>query len=179
MKTDYSKKIALRGLLIALAFVLSWVEMQIPYFFPIPGIKLGLTNLVVLIALYRLSAFDAFALNMVRILLVSFTFGNMAALIYSAAGGMLSFIAMFVLKKYTNFSLRFVSVAGGIFHNMGQILVAMGNETLQLSENLVAMLVLKSIHVLWYLPFLWIGGILAGIVIGLLGEFTVKRIRFK
>ena len=165
MKTDYSKKIALRGLLIALAFVLSWVEMQIPYFFPIPGIKLGLTNLVVLIALYRLSAFDAFALNMVRILLVNFTFGNTAALIYSAAGGMLSFIAMFVLKKYTSFSLRFVSVAGGIFHNMGQILVAM--------------LVLKSIHVLWYLPFLWIGGILAGIVIGLLGEFTVKRIRFK
>ena len=165
MKTDYSKKIALRGLLIALAFVLSWVEMQIPYFFPSPGIKLGLTNLVVLIALYRLSAFDAFALNMVRILLVSFTFGNMAALMYSMAGGMLSFIAMFVLKKYTNFSLRFVSVAGGIFQTMGQILVAM--------------LVLKSIHVLWYLPFLWIGGILAGIVIGLLGEFTVKRIRFK
>ena len=165
MKKDYSKKIALRGLLIALAFALSWLEMQIPYFFPIPGIKLGLTNLVVLIALYQLTAFDAFALNMVRILLVSFTFGNMAALMYSAAGGMLSFMVMFLMKKYTKFSLRFVSVAGGVFHNIGQILVAM--------------LVLKNVHVLWYLPFLWIAGILAGIVIGLLGEFTVKRLRFK
>ena len=136
MKKDYSKKIALRGLLIALAFALSWLEMQIPYFFPIPGIKLGLTNLVVLIALYQLTAFDAFALNMVRILLVSFTFGNMAALMYSAAGGMLSFMVMFLMKKYTKFSLRFVSVAGGVFHNIGQILVAM--------------LVLKNVHVLWY-----------------------------
>ena len=162
MKTDYSKKIALRGLLIALAFVLSWVEMQIPYFFPIPGIKLGLTNLVVLIALYRLSAFDAFALNMVRILLVSFTFGNMAALIYSAAGGMLSFIAMFVLKKYTSFSLRFVSVAGGIFHNMGQILVAM--------------VVLGSSGVVYYMGVLWFSGMIAGALVGLIGAGVVHRL---
>lgn len=163
MNNSFSGKIALRGLLVALAFVLSWVEMQIPYFFAVPGIKLGLTNLVVLIALYRLGSADAFALNVVRILLVSFTFGNMAALLYSLVGGMLSFLAMYLMKRFTKFSVKLVSVFGGIFHNVGQILVAM--------------LVLKSVHVLWYLPYLWISGIVAGIVIGLIGELVMQKLK--
>lgn len=163
MNNSFSGKIALRGLLVALAFVLSWVEMQIPYFFAVPGIKLGLTNLVILIALYRLGSADAFALNVVRILLVSFTFGNMAALLYSLAGGMLSFLAMYLMKRFTKFSVKLVSVFGGIFHNVGQILVAM--------------LVLKSVHVLWYLPYLWISGIVAGIVIGLIGELVMQKLK--
>lgn len=163
MNNSFSEKIALHGLLVALAFVLSWVEMQIPYFFAVPGIKLGLTNLVVLIALYRLGSADAFALNVVRILLVSFTFGNMAALLYSLAGGMLSFLAMYLMKRFTKFSVKLVSVFGGFFHNVGQILVAM--------------LVLKSVHVLWYLPYLWISGIVAGIVIGLIGELVMQKLK--
>jgi len=162
MKKMITQKIALRGLLIAVAFVLSWIEMQIPYFFAVPGIKLGLTNLAVLLALYKLSAADAFALNMLRILLVSFTFGSMASLPYSAAGGMLSFVVMLLLKRFTKCSLKFVSVSGGISHNIGQILVAM--------------LVLENVKVAYYLPYLWISGIAAGIVIGLICEFVAKRI---
>jgi len=165
MRNTVSGKVALRGLLIAVAFVLSWIEMQVPYFFAVPGIKLGLTNLAVLIALYKLSAMDAFALNMLRILLVSFTFGSMASLPYSAAGGMLSFLVMFLLKKFTGSSMKLVSVAGGISHNIGQILVAI--------------LVLENIKIAWYLPYLWISGIVAGIVIGLISEFVTKRISLK
>lgn len=165
MKKNVSDKVALRGLLIATAFVLSWIEMQVPYFFAIPGMKLGLTNLAVLIALYKLSAMDAFALNMLRILLISLTFGNMATLPYSAAGGLLSFIVMLLLKKYTGLSIRLVSVAGGISHNVGQVIVAM--------------IILENVRVAWYLPFLWISGIVAGILIGLLGEYVTKRISLK
>lgn len=162
MKNNLSRKIALRGLLIATAFVLSWLEMQIPYFFTIPGIKLGLTNLPVIMALYILSPLDAFVINLLRIILVSFTFGNMSALMYSLAGGMLSFVIMLLFKCFTKFSMKFVSVLGGISHNAGQVIVAM--------------LILNNVHIIWYLPYLWISGIVAGIIIGLLSEMITKRI---
>lgn len=163
MKETFAKKIALRGILIGVAFVLSWVEMQIPYSFAIPGIKLGLTNLVVIIALYCLSPIDAFAINIIRILLVSFTFGNMAAFMYSAAGGILSFVVMYILYKLTKLSMRLVSIAGGISHNVGQVVVAI--------------IVLDNTKIAWYLPYLWISGIVAGIAIGLLGNLVIGRIR--
>lgn len=162
MKNRITSKITIRAMLIALAFVLSWLESQIPYFFAIPGMKLGLSNLVVLIALYHLSSADAFVLNMVRIILVSFTFSNMAALPYSLAGGMLSFAAMYLLKRYTKFSIRLVSVFGGICHNIGQILIAM--------------IVLQNTSIIWYLPYLWISGIIAGIAIGFICEMVLKRL---
>lgn len=165
MKKNISKTVALRGLLVAVAFVLSYIEMQIPYFFAVPGIKLGLTNLAVIIALYQLSALDAFCINMIRILLVSFTFGNMAMLPYSLIGGMLSLIIMVLLKRFSKFSIRFVSIMGGVFHNIGQVLVAM--------------IVLENVRVAWYLPYLWISGILAGITIGLISEFIIRRISQK
>lgn len=163
MNKSLSRGIAVRGLLVAMAFILSYVEMQIPYFFAIPGIKLGLTNLVVLLALYKLSVMDALAINIVRIILVGFTFGSMAMLPYSLVGGLLSFLVMLMLKKLTKASLKFVSVMGGIFHNVGQIIVAM--------------LVLENAKIAFYLPYLWISGIVAGITIGIICEFIIKRIR--
>lgn len=162
MKKTLAHRIALRGMLIAVAFVLSWLEARIPYFFAIPGMKLGLSNLVVLIALYKLGSKDAFCLNMLRILLVSFTFGNLFSLIYSAAGGMLSFLVMLLLKKKGSFSIRFVSVFGGIAHNVGQLLVAA--------------FIVENANVFWYFPFLCISGVVAGAVIGLLCGFIVKRL---
>lgn len=149
-------------MLIAVAFVLSWVEMQIPYFFVIPGIKLGLSNLAVIVAMYELSALDAFSLNVVRILLVSITFGSMAALPYAMAGGMLSFIVMLFFKKWAKSSLLFVSVMGGISHNIGQVIVAM--------------IVLENVKIAGYLPYLWISGIIAGIIIGIISEYIIKRL---
>jgi len=164
MNKNLSNKIAVRGLLIAVAFVLSWVEMQIPYSFSIPGIKLGLTNLAVLIALYSLGPIDAFVINILRIFLVSFTFGNMSALMYSLAGGMLSFLVMYLLKRFTKVSMKFVSILGAISHNVGQVIVAI--------------LVLENVRIAWYLPYLWISGIVAGVLIGILGEYVAKRIHF-
>lgn len=157
-----TQKIALRGLLVAVAMVLSWVETQIPAFFAVPGIKLGLTNLVVLAALYCLSERDAVLINLLRILLIGITFGNMFSLLYSIAGGLLSGLTMILMKRLGKFDITAVSVAGGIMHNVGQIMVAM--------------VVLETKSLLYYLPVLWISGIVAGLVIGLLSKEVVRRL---
>ena len=157
-----TQKIALRGLLVAVAMALSWVEAQIPAFFAVPGIKLGLTNLVVLAALYCLSERDAVLINLLRILLVGFTFGNLFSLLYSIVGGLLSGLTMILMKRFGRFAITAVSVAGGIMHNVGQILVAM--------------VVLETKSLLYYLPVLWISGIAAGLVIGLLSKEVVRRL---
>lgn len=160
-RTD-TNKLALRGLMIAAAFILSWVESQIPAFFAVPGIKLGLTNLVVLVALYCLSEKDAIWMNLLRIVLVGCTFGNMFSLLYSLAGGILSGLTMILLKRFGKFHITAVSIAGGVMHNVGQILVAM--------------LVLETKSILYYLPVLWISGIVAGLVVGLIGKEVVQRL---
>lgn len=153
-------KIAVHAMLVALAMVFSWLEALIPY--PIPGAKLGLTNVVVLVALYRISAKDALGINLLRIVLVGFTFGNMFSLVYSLAGGLLSGVTMIGMKKTEKFSVTAVSIAGGIFHNIGQILVAM--------------YVLETSAIVTYLPVLWITGIIAGIVVGILGGLAINRL---
>lgn len=156
-------KIALRGMLIAASFILSWIESRLPVFVAIPGIKLGLTNITVLVALYKLGSKDAFAINIVRILLVGFTFGNTFSLLYSMAGGVLSCLAMIMLKKTERFGITNVSMVGGLCHNIGQILMAM--------------LILNSSAILYYLPVLWFSGILSGIIIGVLSGIIVTRIK--
>lgn len=160
--TKKTEKVALRGMLVAAAMVLSWLEAQIPAFFAVPGMKLGLTNLVVLIALYKLGEKDALFINFLRILLVGLTFGNLFSLVYSLAGGMLSGIGMILLKKTGKFGVAGVSLAGGVLHNVGQILVAM--------------IVLETGAVIYYLPVLWISGIAAGLVIGLISAQVIKRL---
>jgi heptaprenyl diphosphate synthase len=124
--------------------------------------KLGLTNLVVMMALYKMSAKDAIALNFVRIVLVSLTFGNAFSLIYSLAGGMLSCLVMILLKKSGRFGMLGVSVAGGVFHNIGQILVAM--------------VLLETWQIASYVVVLWVSGVAAGVVIGILSGEIVRRL---
>ena len=158
-----TKRISRFALLTALAMVLSWLEHLIPLPAALPpGIKLGLTNLVVLFALYRMSFKDAAAINMVRVLLVSLTFGNAYAFAYSLAGAALSLPAMALLKRAGKFSPVGVSVAGGVCHNLGQILVAM--------------VVLENRGLLAYLPVLMVSGIAAGAVVGILGGLIVQRL---
>ena len=157
-----SKKIAYYGLCIALAFVLSYVESLFPTFIAVPGVKLGLTNLVVLIALVKISKKDAFFINMIRILLVGLTFGTAFSLLYSFAGGILSFLVMMLFYGKNRFSVIGVSVAGGVAHNVGQILVAM--------------MVLESKALVYYLPVLILSGTLAGVVVGILCGEVVKRL---
>lgn len=157
-----ARKTALTGMLVALAFVLSYIETFIPVNLGIPGAKLGLANLVVMVALYTLGTKEAFALSMVRILLTGLTFSSMAAMLYSFAGGILSFVVMAIAKKTKLFSATGVSVLGGIFHNAGQILVAMW--------------VLDTSTLIYYFPVLAVTGIVSGTVIGLLAVMVIKRV---
>jgi len=156
-------QVAQYGLTVALALILSYVESLIPSFFAIPGIKLGLTNVVVLYALYAMGEKQALLINLVRIALVGILFGNGVSILYSLAGGLLSWIAMVVLKRCVKLSIPAVSVGGGVFHNVGQILTAM--------------LLLQTKSIVWYLLILWFTGIASGIVIGVLGGILVKRVK--
>jgi len=157
-----NKKIATYGLLIALAFIFSYVEVLFPIPVPVPGIKVGLANIVVIIALYTLGGKQALVLSMIRILLVGFTFGNLYSIIYSLAGAILSWVSMVLLKNAKSFSIVGVSILGGVMHNVGQIVVAG--------------FMLETASLIYYLPVLAISGIVAGIVVGILAASITIRL---
>ena len=157
-----TRKIAQYGMMVALALIMSYIEAQIPAFVAVPGMKLGLTNIVVVAALYLLGTKSAMFINIVRIFLVSLLFGNTMSLAFSLVGGMLSTIIMIFLKKSDKFSTVGVSAAGGITHNIGQILVAV--------------FLLNTSAIAWYLPILWISGIFSGIVIGIIAGIVTSRL---
>ena len=161
-KKSSAQKVALYGVLIALAMVLSYVEMLIPLPVGIPGVKPGLANLVVFLALYTMTAREAFLISMVRILLISITFGNGSAFLYSMAGGILSFLVMWIFQKKDFLLPAGVSIAGGIAHNVGQLLMAA--------------VILENGAVFTYFPVLLAAGCITGGIIGFLGEQIRKRI---
>lgn len=157
-----SRIIALYGLFIALAFIFSYIESLIPIPFPVPGIKLGLANLVIIIAIYGIGAKEAFVLSMVRILLVGLTFRDPSTMIFSFAGGILSLLIMVIFMKLKLFSMIGVSILGGIAHNVGQIIVAI--------------IYVNNTSLIYYLPLLMISGVIGGALIGALGALIIKRI---
>ncbi len=146
----------------ALAMILSYIESFIPLSFAVPGIKLGLANVVVVFVLYKLGAKEAAIVSVVRILWSAILFGNVMTLAYSAAGGLLSLAAMILMKKSDRFSAVGVSVTGGILHNVGQIAVAM--------------LIMETAQIVYYLPVLCISGIGAGIAVGAVAAILIKRV---
>ena len=156
-----ASKVAQYGLITALALVLSYLESLVPPLW-VPGVKLGLPNLAIVFALYRLGWKDACVISLVRVVLVTLLFGNGAALAYSIAGAALSLALMGLLKRAEKFSSVGVSVAGGVAHNAGQILVAMA--------------LLETSRLAWYLPVLWISGTIAGVLIGIVSGVLVKRV---
>ena len=158
-----SKKVAMAGMFTALAMIFSYVEVLIPINFGIPGMKLGLANLVVVVSLYTMGAPMAFAISMIRIMLVSMTFGSLSAMLYSMAGGLLSFAGMVLLKKIPNLSVVGISVVGGVLHNVGQILVAIA--------------VVENINLISYLPPLLIAGTITGMLIGIVASQVIPTIR--
>ena len=155
-------KVAYFGMFTALALIFSYVESLIPISFGIPGIKLGVANLMTIVALYRIGTKEAYCLSVLRILLSGLMFGNLFSIVYSLAGGMLSLLIMVLLKKTNQFSVIGVSIAGGTFHNIGQLIVAM--------------IVLESGSIFHYFPVLIIAGMLTGFVIGLISSETMRRI---
>ena len=156
-----TKNIARIGMLVAVAFVLSYIESVLPLNLGIPGIKAGLSNIVVVFSIFYFRPVTAFGIAIVRIVLAGLAFGGMSGMFYSLAGGILSFLIMLLLKKTRKFSVYGVSVAGGVFHNIGQILVAMA--------------ILQNSMVAYYLPFLLVAGVVAGIIVGMLAAVLVKR----
>lgn len=157
------KRIARYALLVSLAMVLSWLESLIVFPGLLPGMKVGLTNLVVVFALYRMSPRDAAAVSLARVALVSLTFGNAYSFAYSLAGAALSLAVMTGLKRTGWFSILGVSISGGVCHNLGQLGVAMA--------------VLGTARLGWYLPWLMAGGVAAGTAVGAAGGVLVDRVR--
>lgn len=158
------KKTAFLGVFLALALICSYVEVLIPIDFGIPGVKLGLTNIVIVLMLYAVGTREAFFVSLMRILLSGLLFGNFLSILYSLAGGMLSFLAMYLLKKTNRLGVLSVSAAGGICHNIGQLVVAA--------------LVVANLAVWYYLPVLLFSGVLTGILIGVLSQELLVRLRF-
>ena len=159
MKT---RSVALTGLLIALALILSYLESLVPMSLAVPGVKLGLPNLVIVFALYRLRPGAAAAISLLRVALVALLFGSVLSLAYSAAGAVCSFLVMLLMKRTGRFGCTGVSVAGAVAHNLAQVAAAA--------------LLLETGALAWYLPVLCLTGTLAGVCIGLLSALLVKRI---
>lgn len=157
-------KVAMFGVFTALALIFSYVEAMIPINFGIPGVKLGLANLIVVIVLYKGDWKDALFIAVARIVLSGFIFGNLFSILYSLAGGLLSLLVMILLKRTNAFSIAGVSIGGGAAHNVGQLLVAM--------------FVVQTYQVGYYLPVLLIAGVLTGAMIGIVALEVVKRLRF-
>ena len=160
-----AKKIALLGLCTAVAMVFAWIESQLPPLVAaVPGVKLGLPNIVIVFCLYRFGWKEAAAISFVRIVAVSLLF-TPATLPYSLAGGLLSLLGMALLKKTGLLSTTGVSVAGGVLHNAGQILMAM--------------LIMSTAGLGYYFIILAITGTVSGIFVGLCGGFAVRRIKIR
>ena len=155
-------KVAYFGVFTALALIFSYVETLIPIQFGIPGVKLGLANLIIVIALYRMKLSEVYLLSIVRVLLAGFIFGNYFSIIYSLAGGILSLTVMAYLRKKGGFSVIGVSIAGGVFHNIGQLIVAS--------------VIVETFSVMYYVPVLLIAGLVTGLLIGIASDGMLKRL---
>ena len=150
------------ALTVSFALILSFIESKLPPFVPIQGVKIGLANITVIFALYKLGICEATAISAVRVVLVSLLFGNPMSFIYSIAGAVLSLAAMYVLKRFTPLTVVTVSIVGGIMHNVGQI----GMASILLGTNAVV----------YYLPILIISGMLAGIAVGIASGLIIKKV---
>lgn len=161
-----AKTVALLGMCTAIAMVFAWVESQLPPLVAaVPGVKMGLPNIVIIFILYRFGWKEAAAVSLVRIVAVSLLFGNPMMMAYSLAGGLLSLLGMTLLKRTNLLSATGVSVAGGVLHNVGQVLMAM--------------LVMSTAGLGYYLIILIVTGTVSGVFVGLCGGFAVKRIRIR
>lgn len=159
---DY-KKIPYYGLFAALAILMGYVEMLIPVPVPIPGVKLGLANVIIIIMMYFMDTKSAFFVSLIRVVLSGLLFAGFAGLLYSLAGAMLSFAVMALLKKTDKLSIVGVSIAGGVFHNVGQIIVAA--------------LAVENVKMAYYLPFLLVSGVVTGMLIGIVAKTALGYLK--
>ncbi len=156
-------KTAFMGLLLAFALILSYIETLIPFQTGIPGVKLGLANLAVVLSLYLFTWKEAILLTTLKAVLSGLMFGNLFMIIYSLAGALISCMIMILLKKTGGFHVPIVSVAGGVMHNMGQLLVAV--------------FVVETYSIFYYIPVLMIAGLITGLVIGSVAALVLPYIQ--
>lgn len=158
-----SKAIAFTGICTALALILAYIEILIPPIFPaVPGIKMGLPNIIIVFLLYRRGPVSAIVVSLLRTVLVTILLGNGMAFMYSLAGSVLSMIIMILLQKLNFLSTVGVSVAGAIAHNLGQ--------------TLMAMVLLDTSEIAYYMVVLTVAGTIAGVFIGICGSLLIKRV---
>ena len=155
-------RVAYFGVFTALALIFSYIETLVPISFGIPGVKLGLANLIIVIALYKIPLREVYVLSIVRVLLSGVLFGNYFSIAYSLAGGLLSLTVMALLKKAGGFSGIGISIAGGVCHNIGQLVVAM--------------IVVETFAMSYYMPMLLVAGLITGFLIGVVADQVLRRI---
>lgn len=161
-RTQRTRLLAIGAMFACLALIFSYVEAMIPFNAGIPGVKLGIANLVVIIALYEMGPKYAFTINAIRIIVAGLLFNGAFGAIYSLAGGILSFLIMWGLKKTNLFSMVGVSMAGGVAHNMGQLLVASA--------------IVSNLKMFLYFPVLMFSGLASGIMIGIVAHVIDSRV---
>ncbi|MFQ9891675.1 MAG: Gx transporter family protein [Emergencia sp.] len=161
-RTQKVKLLTTASMFACLALIFSYIEVLIPYNVGIPGIKLGLANLVVVIALYEMNGRYALTINVIRILAAGLLFNGAFGAVYSLAGGMLSFLVMWSLKKTGVFSMTGVSMAGGVAHNMGQLLVASA--------------IVSNLKMFLYFPILMFSGLISGILMGIIAQILDEKV---
>lgn len=159
-----AKRLAELAVLTATALIIFIIELQIPNPFPIPGIKLGLANIITVYAVYNYRAYEVIMIVAVRLLLGSIFSGNITALLYSTAGSLLCLTGMLLLRRIVDEKhIWLASVFGAVLHNTGQILMAV--------------LLLQTPRLFAYYPFLVISGCLAGAFTGLCAQLIIPRLR--
>jgi len=157
-----SKRVAVCGVLTALAMIFSYIEALIPIPIGIPGVKLGIANIAIIAVIYIVGDADAVIVNFLRIVLTGILFGNFYSFLFSLVGGMLSVILMILFKKTKKLSMVGVSMIGGVAHNVGQIVAAV--------------FLMDNAEIAYYLPILIVAGVVTGIIIGCVGQLVTKRI---
>lgn len=156
-------KTAYLGVFAALAIIFGYLECLIPFHIGIPGVKLGIANIIIVVMLYQMGTKEAGIITIVRVLVVGFLFSNAFSIIYSLAGCLMSLLTMTLLKKRKGFSIYGISMAGGVAHNVGQLAMAA--------------FVMETGNIWYYFPVLLISGVLTGLVIGIVSNEMLKRIK--
>lgn len=157
------KKTAFLALSVTLGLILSYVEALIPVFAGVPGMKPGLSNILIVFLLFRYGIAEAATVNLLRILIAGILFGNPFSIVYSLSGAVFAIIGMALLKRTGMFSVYGVSMAGGMLHNAGQILVAA--------------FIVENYNIVLYLPVLIVSGCVTGFIVGLVGAVLLNRVR--
>ena len=156
-----TRKLTGLAMFLAVGIVLSYLEYLVPLNLSVPGMKLGLANMVTMFVLYRYNEKDSFIVLFLRVLISGFLFSGLSTILFGIAGGFLCILIMWITKKTGFFSVTGVSISGAVFHNIGQLIVAfiiMGNNS-----------------IMYYLPYLLISGLISGLMIGYASSFLIKR----